>query len=428
MTGTFGLKGELELEETTDSDGNKAWQVVDENGNRRKLILGELEADAVDGGKVTTAEKPTYDVTSYGAKGDGNTDDTAAIQSTIDAAVANNGGTIYLPRGTYVISDELVIGSNLTVKGDGRDTTTIKTEQQGGGSQFPGSMITGTDVGNIHLEGFSMIGPGINSAAGTMLYFDRSNAGNVPNITVESVFGEGFSGTAFAINTPIMCGFRNLKVQRVAGSGISMFNGGTSLNFDQCYALTCTEAGFDFEVITYSTLRGCAAEASGVGFDFDRLRNSSIIGCGAEENFYRSDSHPGVHYRFVNGAYNKLLTSYARGFADNGDTSQLTYIEADSTELGVDRFRGVYDSLAPADDYRILNNASVDLKESYFEGPGPTGTPAYERQGGDVVAQTSNVKELLLDEYATADDAPAGSGVGIVGVTSDGHLLLEDGQ
>lgn len=45
MTGTFGLKGELELEETTDSDGNKAWQVVDENGNRRKLILGELEAD-----------------------------------------------------------------------------------------------------------------------------------------------------------------------------------------------------------------------------------------------------------------------------------------------------------------------------------------------------------------------------------------------
>jgi hypothetical protein len=45
MTGTITLDGELELEETTDADGNKAWQIVDENGNRRKLILGEAEAD-----------------------------------------------------------------------------------------------------------------------------------------------------------------------------------------------------------------------------------------------------------------------------------------------------------------------------------------------------------------------------------------------
>jgi len=37
-------------------------------------------------------------------------------------------------------------------------------------------------------------------------------------------------------------------------------------------------------------------------------------------------------------------------------------------------------------------------------------------------------EELLLTEYASADDATAGSGVGIVGVTSDGHLLLEDGK
>ena len=43
-------------------------------------------------------------------------------------------------------------------------------------------------------------------------------------------------------------------------------------------------------------------------------------------------------------------------------------------------------------------------------------------------AGVSDVGELLLTEYASASDAPAGSDVGIVGVTSDGHLLLEDGQ
>jgi len=392
------------------------------------MPFGHTEKGIKAGG-IATEEKPVYDVTSYGAKGDGNTDDTVAIQSTIDAALANNGGTIYLPRGTYIISDELILGSNLTLKGDGRDTTTIKTAQQGDGSEFPGAMIAGTDVGNVHLEGFSMLGPGINSVAGTMLYFDRSNAGNVPNITVESVFGEGFSGTAFGINTPIMCGFRNLKVQRVAGSGIAMFNGGTSVNMDQCYALTCTDAGFDFEVMTYSTLRGCAAEASGVGFHFDRLRNSSIIGCGAEENFYRSDSHPGIHYRFVNGAYNKLITSYARGFVDTGDTSQLAYIEVDGSEVGIDRFRGVYDSLPPANDYRILNDGSVDLKGSYFEGPGPNETPAYKRNAGEVVSQLTDTEEMTVGQkmvgpsVATASDLPADAD------STDGQVMfVEDEQ
>ena len=45
MTGTITLDGELELEETTDADGNKAWRIVDANGNRRKLILGEADID-----------------------------------------------------------------------------------------------------------------------------------------------------------------------------------------------------------------------------------------------------------------------------------------------------------------------------------------------------------------------------------------------
>lgn len=47
---------------------------------------------------------------------------------------------------------------------------------------------------------------------------------------------------------------------------------------------------------------------------------------------------------------------------------------------------------------------------------------------GTLNLKASNVRELLLTEYASAEDAPPGSGVGIVGVTSDGHLLLEDGQ
>ena len=49
-------------------------------------------------------------VKQYGAKGDGETDDTDALKATITAAVSGtDGGTIYIPTGKYVISDSLVI-------------------------------------------------------------------------------------------------------------------------------------------------------------------------------------------------------------------------------------------------------------------------------------------------------------------------------
>ena len=44
----------------------------------------------------------TYDVSSYGAKGDGAAKDTAAIQAAVDAASASGGGTVEFPPGTYL--------------------------------------------------------------------------------------------------------------------------------------------------------------------------------------------------------------------------------------------------------------------------------------------------------------------------------------
>lgn len=61
----------------------------------------------------------------FGAVGDGATDDTAAIQATIDA-VSPSGGQIILPPGTYKISSQLNIASpNVFVQGSGRRATKI---------------------------------------------------------------------------------------------------------------------------------------------------------------------------------------------------------------------------------------------------------------------------------------------------------------
>ncbi len=55
-------------------------------------------------------------VQDYGAKGDGTTDDTAAIQAALDAA-AVAGGVVWFPAGSYLISDTLVYGAATTLRG-----------------------------------------------------------------------------------------------------------------------------------------------------------------------------------------------------------------------------------------------------------------------------------------------------------------------
>ena len=63
----------------------------------------------------------------YGAKGDGTTDDTTAINNAIGAAQTAGGGIVFLPTGTYLISSALALtGNGIILAGAGRSATTIK--------------------------------------------------------------------------------------------------------------------------------------------------------------------------------------------------------------------------------------------------------------------------------------------------------------
>lgn len=62
-------------------------------------------------------------VTDYGAKGDGVTDDTNAIQTAIDSA--ENGGIIEIPRGTYMIRGLKIKRHGITITGEARYGTRL---------------------------------------------------------------------------------------------------------------------------------------------------------------------------------------------------------------------------------------------------------------------------------------------------------------
>ncbi|MGO9877387.1 MAG: glycosyl hydrolase family 28-related protein [Acidimicrobiia bacterium] len=66
-----------------------------------------------------TGPSDFYDVMAqpFDAHADGLTDDTTAIQSALNTASRNGGGTVYLPSGTYLVSQHLVVPAGVELRG-----------------------------------------------------------------------------------------------------------------------------------------------------------------------------------------------------------------------------------------------------------------------------------------------------------------------
>lgn len=127
-----------------------------------------------------------YNVKAFGAKGDGVTDDTLAIQSTIDDAEIN-GGVVYLPDGTYLVS-QITVSNSVRFLSFGK--ATIKH------SVFVGDMISiqGTGI-EVSFDG---------------LFFDGNNSAQVTESTnsIIEVRAVGTKTAPMYVNVTD-CEFRN---------------------------------------------------------------------------------------------------------------------------------------------------------------------------------------------------------------------------
>lgn len=83
-------------------------------------------------------------VANFGAKGNGVTDDTAAIQRALNQAAAT-GDTVYFPKGVYLVNPAktLKVGGNTTIKGDGRSSV-IRASSSSFGWEL--MRVTGKDI------------------------------------------------------------------------------------------------------------------------------------------------------------------------------------------------------------------------------------------------------------------------------------------
>jgi hypothetical protein len=127
------------------------------------------DAVATGGNMSTEQEKPAdgiYNVRNFGAKGDGTTLDSPAINEAIEFCSSNGGGTVLVPPGVY-LSGTIHLKSNIvfrieagaTILGSNNltDYRGVEDVERKGRSQWYASLIVGDKISNIEISGHGVI-------------------------------------------------------------------------------------------------------------------------------------------------------------------------------------------------------------------------------------------------------------------------------
>jgi polygalacturonase len=125
--------------------------------------------DIVAATKLPAFPVATFDVTAYGAKGDGKTDNTAAFAKAITACNAAKGGHVIVPAGTYVtgaiylksnVDLHLNAGATLKFSGDASKYPTVLTRYEAIECMNRSPMIYAYQESNIAVTGSGTLDAG----------------------------------------------------------------------------------------------------------------------------------------------------------------------------------------------------------------------------------------------------------------------------
>ena len=236
--------------------------------------------------QALTPASSLYEVRAFGAKGDGKTLDTPAINRAIDAAVAAGGGTVNFPAGNY-LSVSIHLKSNITLHLDQGATivaaATIPGQvaydppepnewdmyQDFGHSHWRNSLIWGVGLENVHITG-----PGLIDGQGLTRRSPRARRVNQPGDRPVTLGGQPGARPQSPLgeddDPSVMNGLGNkaisLKLCRnVTLRDFSILNGGH-------FALLAT--GVD-----NLTIDNVKVDTNRDGFDLDSCRNVRISNC-----------------------------------------------------------------------------------------------------------------------------------------------------
>ncbi len=135
-----------EVNQLIDNLSNNVGDITDLDTTDKTNVVSAINENfaAISDINDKISDMQIVNVKDYGAKGDGSTDDTTAIQNAVNAAT---NAVVYFPAGTYIISSTITIGSNATIVGINKTKSIIKRS-----ATMTGNTFTVTSAGSLKVS------------------------------------------------------------------------------------------------------------------------------------------------------------------------------------------------------------------------------------------------------------------------------------
>jgi hypothetical protein len=320
--------------------------------------------DKIIGASPAAVDPGAISILAYGADPTGETDSSSAIQAAMVAA-SDVKSFIYVPAGTYKITGTLSNATAPECRGIVGDSATSSIIDASDGA-FNAIVFNNPPVG-MRCEHFRIKGPGqsaIGSATGLSFPVDGFGPLDISfQINMINVTAEQFPTAGFYWQLPIVSTYTNCVAQECGTYGFhidsftSEYVGGTSTQFNACYANNVLGSGYYIKSHGYSVLSSCAADNCNVAYYIKNGFGQSLIGCGCEVSTYVETSEPG-HAVVLDGASGCTIDTLWTYNMPNAASRQVKLISCSGVTIrGVS---GYQDNGVSPTHYASVDNATVN--------------------------------------------------------------------